>query len=424
MPLLQRLYNKELYHALLLVVAVLIPNTDSLPIRLASMSIILLAVWWIASGHYKQKLTKLKHNKFLWLFMALFLINLPGLLLRDYSADGYEILSRKLPLLLFPLVIGTSFDLSGKQRSQILIAFILGLFLMSLFTFREGIAVLLDREDLTTMVRLTLLHRPYSGLFSAFGLVALMSLFRQYTSISARVLLAAGILYFIFYIYILYAKMTVVALLVLAFVLAMVWATRKLGKGVVIGGGMVGIIAAAFFVSNNEKASTVAQKIIKFEDFSYQEYDIHLVSSINIRYINWGCSIELLKKDNNWLTGLGIGHTQQPLNACYKDLNPWIYELKMNSHNEYLDEMLRNGIVGLSILLLVLLIPAINSLKQTNYTYLSFLILFAVAILTENFLSRQAGIMYFALFASVFAFHDLKPKEIDLKFPEKDRLKV
>ena len=405
MQLIQRLYSPTLYHKLLLFVAVLIPNTDSLPVRLASVSILLVGLWWIASGNFKLKLSRLRENKLLWLFLALFLINIPGLLFTDHSASGFEMLGRKLPLLLFPLVIGTSFDLTKQQINQILIAFITGLFLMSLFTFREGIVVLLDREDLTTMVDLTLLHRPYAGLFSAFSLVALVHLYRQYTPTIAKAAIALAIPYFVFYIYILYAKMTVIALLVLALALAIWWLGRKISKTASIVACLLFIAGFIGFVATNEKASTVVEKVMRFEDFSYQEYNIHLVSSVNIRYINWGCSIETIRQDRNWLTGLGIGHAQPLLNACYKDRNPWIFEQSMNSHNEYLDEILRNGIIGLLILIAVLLAASCKSIRDGNYLYFSFILLLAVSFITENFLARQAGIMFFALFNALFAFH-------------------
>jgi O-antigen ligase len=407
MKALRKLYNEKIYFGLLLFVAVLIPNNESLPIRLASVSIILLSAWWLLTGHYQEKFERFKSNKLLWLFIAIYLINLPGLLLSTDINQGLEQLGRRLPLLFFPLVIGTSFRLTTRQINQLIMAFITGLFLMSLFTFREGILEVLDREDLTTMVRLTLLHRPFAGLFSAFAIVALVRFWNQYTSTRSRIVCLAGIAYFLFYIYVLYAKMAAIAMAVLCLLLLLVWAYYKLGKYVVLAAGMLFMLAGIWYITTNEQTKTVYDKIVRFEDFSYQEYDIHLVSSINIRYINWGCSIEVLKQDHNWLTGLGIGSPQAHLNLCYKDRNDWIYESQMNAHNDYLDEMLRNGVVGLLLLLSALAIPMVLALRQQHYTYFSMLVLFAVCIITENMLNRQAAIMFYALFNSAFAFYEL-----------------
>lgn len=395
--------NGKIYFILLLLVAVLTPTAEGLPVKLASLSVILLTVHWLISGDYRIKLEKLKANWLLWLFAALFLINLVGLYKVDNYKDASDILVRKLPLLLFPLVIGTSVKLTKHQVNCIIAAFIIGLFLTSLFTFREGLAVVLDRQDLTTMVELTLLHRPYSGLFGLFAIVGLVRFYTSTNSIAIKVLLALTVLYFLFFIYVIYVKMTIVALLILLALFVSIWLVKWWGKYPVIALAGILLLSASWYIGTNEKARTILTKIVKFEDFSYQEYNIHLVSSINIRYINWGCSFKALNEDNTWLTGLGIGNTQEKLNLCYKDLNPWIYENEMNAHNEYLEEMLRNGLAGLFILVLCLAIPTVLSLRHKKYTYLSFLVLIIVCCLTENILSRQAGIMFYALFNSVFA---------------------
>ncbi|PTX14913.1 hypothetical protein C8N40_10910 [Pontibacter mucosus] len=415
-----KIYNGKLYFILLLIVAVLTPTAEGLPVKLASLSVILLTLHWLISGEYAAKLEKLKRNKLLWLFLSLFLINLVGLYRVGDLKEASDILIRKLPILLFPLIIGTSDKLTKNQINYIITAFIVGLFLTSLFTFREGIAVVLDRQDLTTMVELTLLHRPYSGLFSLFAIVGLVRFYTSSNSVALRAFLIVAILYFLFFIYVIYVKMTIVALLTLLALFAIIWLIKRWGKyPVIVLGGML-FLSASWYIGTNEKAGTVIKKIIRSEDFSYQEYNIHLVSSINIRYINWGCSFKVLGEDKNWLTGLGVGNTQEKLNLCYKNLNPWIYENEMNAHNEYLEEMLRNGLTGLLILVLCLAVPTAHSLKHHQYTYLGFLILIIVCCITENVLSRQAGIMFYALFNSVFAFNTfnsgkwLRKKEVTL----------
>lgn len=400
----------KIYFLLLLFVAFITPTAEALPIKLASISVILLSAYWLLSGEYRTKIDRAKSNKLLWLFLALFLINLLGLLKTQDLEEASDILVRKLPLLLFPLVIATSHILTKKQINSIIIAFIVGLFATSLFTFRDGLFVVLDRTDLTTMVELTVLHRPYAGMFSIFAILGLIRLYGATSSLKKRIFIALAILYFLFFIYVIYAKMSVIALIAIASVFIIISAANRFGKYPVIAVGALIILTSLWYVSSDEKAMVVVNKLAKFEDFSYKEYNIHLVSSINIRYINWGCSIKVLRQDNSWLTGLGIGNTQDKLNLCYKDLNPWIYENQMNAHNEYLEETLRNGIAGLLILLLCLLIPLLLSIRYRNYTYLSFLVLISVCCITENVLSRQAGIMFYAMFTSLFAFNSFGRK--------------
>ncbi|WP_347156787.1 O-antigen ligase family protein [Pontibacter chitinilyticus] len=408
--------KEQVYYILLLLVAVLIPTAEAFSIKLASFSVILLSVWWIASGDITQKFYNLKNNRLLWLFAALYLVNLVGLLQHYNVPEANKLLLRKLPILLFPLIIGTSSAITKKQIHGLLVAFTASLLLISLYTFREGWHVLLNRTNITMLVNLVLIHRPYFGLFCAFAVVALFY-FIQLRLQPLLVKVAEGILilYFLFFIYLLYAKMIVVALIALPFIIATVVLAKKTKPYWVIIAILVIVCAASYVARTSATLQLVYHKIINAEDFSYQDYDINIVSSINIRYINWGCSYQVLKKDHNWVTGLGIGNVQEKLNACYKNLNPWIYESEMNAHNEYLEETLRNGVTGLVILLLCFLLPTMMSINKGNYLYFSFLVLFSICCITESMLSRQSGILFYSFLNAVLAFSCLSDRENRLR---------
>ena len=400
-----KVYTDKIYFILLLLIALLIPTVEASSVKLASFSIILLTFWWLISGDYELKFFRFKTNKLIWLFTALFLINLVSLLRTYHLSDATNLLTRKLALFLLPLIIGTSAAITKKQVNYLVICFICSLFVASIFTFREGLTIVLDRVDLTNLVRLVLIHRPYFGLFSAFAVIGLFHLFTVFPSTIVRGFLLLALLYFLWFIYVLYAKMTVLALAALVVVLLAVLIAKKINLYVTLALGLCVLLTAYMVIRTNNSVRVIYDKIINFEDFSYQEYNIHLVSSINIRYINWGCSVKVLEQDQNWIAGLGIGNAQEQLNLCYKNLNPWIYEGQQNAHNEYLEEMLRNGVVGLGIFILCLFIPVGISLNQNNYFYLSFLILFAICCITEDYLSRQGGVLFYAFFNSVFAFN-------------------
>jgi O-antigen ligase len=69
------------------------------------------------------------------------------------------------------------------------------------------------------------------------------------------------------------------------------------------------------------------------------------------------------------------------------------------------------GILGLLILIGSLIVPAVAANRNQNYLYLAFLLFFSLCFLTESVLNSQKGVVFFAFFNSLFAFHLLKRQE-------------
>ena len=412
-------YHYQVYFGLLLLTSALLPTAELLGVKALSFSLMLITFWFLLNGNWQQKWHRIRSNRLLWLFSALYLVNVISFFWSDDVDYAASLLVRKLPLLVLPVVVAASPTLSKKHVHYILIVFVTSLFLVSLTVFREGLTVLLNRHDLTDLVRLVPLHRPYLGMYCGFAILALLYFTSQTKRKALMALAVALCLYFGLYIFLIFSKMVVIVLGFILLITSLLYIRKRIGWPAALGALALLLVGAGITLSTNKQLVTAYHKIIAFEDFDYKEYDIQLVSSINIRYINWGCSMAILQKDNNWLTGLGLGNTQEQLQKCYKDRNPWIYEQQQNAHNEYFEEMLRNGIGGLLILALCFAVPLALCLHKYNYLYLSFILLFSLCCITESLLSRQAGIAFYALFNALFAFNFLQvPMFVAGKNPE------
>jgi len=82
----------------------------SLPVSIFTTSVfeILLFLNWILEGHFREKLQLFKKRKSLWLILSIYLVHV---LAMSYTIDfghGFHDLRIKLPLLILPLIIGTS----------------------------------------------------------------------------------------------------------------------------------------------------------------------------------------------------------------------------------------------------------------------------------------------------------------------------
>ncbi|MBO9582985.1 MAG: O-antigen ligase family protein [Flavobacterium sp.] len=114
------------------------------------------------------------------------------------------------------------------------------------------------------------------------------------------------------------------------------------------------------------------------------------------RYAAWSCSSRLIY-DSNFL-GMDFNLIQEKLNECYKPFhNPELVKFKINSHNQYLDYLLKGGILMLLAFISTLFIKIKYAIKNHNYLYLSITILFLISFITENILVRQYGIYSYFL---------------------------
>lgn len=113
------------------------------------------------------------------------------------------------------------------------------------------------------------------------------------------------------------------------------------------------------------------------------------------RYASWTCSIKLIN-DSHFL-GMDYNLIQQRLDECYQSFDNFeLKKFRINSHNQYLDFLLKGGFLLLITFLWTLFFKIKEALKQQQYLYFSITILFLISFITENILVRQYGIyIYF-----------------------------
>lgn len=115
--------------------------------------------------------------------------------------------------------------------------------------------------------------------------------------------------------------------------------------------------------------------------------------STGIRVGIYQCSLGLIKQ--NLIFGYGVGDSQDILNTCYTDKSELLLEHEYNTHNQYLDLMLKMGGLGLGIFLGFLMGNISKAQKNGNKEAIMVILLYAIVFLTENILARQSGVILF-----------------------------
>ncbi len=113
------LYYRYIYLGMLMILVAVLPHSRFL----LSMSEIGLVFFWIAEGNFKTKIKILKTHPEIIILASIFLLHIIGLIYTQNFSYAAKDLRIKLPLLLFPIVLGTSLKLSGKEIKQIILVF-------------------------------------------------------------------------------------------------------------------------------------------------------------------------------------------------------------------------------------------------------------------------------------------------------------
>ena len=81
------------------------------------------------------------------------------------------------------------------------------------------------------------------------------------------------------------------------------------------------------------------------------------------------------------------------------------YQMK-NFHNQYIQNFAELGVIGFVLLILILGLNLKNAFKSKDFIHIAFAILMISLFLTESFLWRQRGMVFFALFYCLFNHKD------------------
>ena len=127
--------RKRIHSTIYLIGLLLIAFFMPLSLFVTNASILLIVTNWIIEGGFASKFERLKENKGILIFCALFLVHLLWLVNTSNFAYAANDLRVKLPLLALPILIGTSDSISMKKLNAVLLVFVSGVLSAALIGF-------------------------------------------------------------------------------------------------------------------------------------------------------------------------------------------------------------------------------------------------------------------------------------------------
>jgi len=112
--------------------------------------------------------------------------------------------------------------------------------------------------------------------------------------------------------------------------------------------------------------------------------------------------LEMMKEEPVFFTGYGLNASNIKVEEKAKEYNVHEGYGKYNFHNQYIQNFAELGFFGFLILFAMLFINVKNAFKDKYFLHIAFAILMITLFLTESFLWRQRGVIYFTMLYCLF----------------------
>ena len=367
----------------------------------------LMAIFTLACliyGDYNQ--LKIKKNWIKLSIVSLWLIPFIQLLLLNKVDEYLNNLITKITLFLIPILILIGYQSNKINLSRILKFFIYGSVTASLFCLINAVIsyYFLKNDNAFTYTSLSLFHHPtYFTMYLNFvvGIIYLNNLkpiknFKLPTNLS---LIIISFLSF----FILFASSRVgwiTNILVHLFFISCMLFKKKISKKAII----YFLILMVPFSTVIYKNKTIQSRFNEIIHYTFQKIDQKKVqSSTSARKIIWSTSFKLIKE--KWITGYGTGQSKKVLQEQFKkDGYDFFFKRNYNSHNQYLQVFIDQGVFGFLLLVFFTFGMLYLSLQQYDFIYALFLVIMILNFMTESILETQSGVIFFAFFNTIFFF--------------------
>jgi O-antigen ligase len=140
--------------------------------------------------------------------------------------------------------------------------------------------------------------------------------------------------------------------------------------------------------------------------------EVEIYSSLVTRLTIWKSTIDLAK--DHLLYGVGSSNSRKELINYYKKTNQkFLLKHQFPVHNQYLDFLLKFGVLGALGAFVYIGFIGYIGLKSKNVIVFAFFLLFFISNLTDDFLIRFDGIVFSGFWICIFTSNYLKANRIN-----------
>ncbi|NDI98551.1 hypothetical protein GWA97_05650 [Flavobacterium sp. LaA7.5] len=353
--------------------------------------------------------------------MLLFMLMALSLLWSVDFKSTLKALSREAPLLFIPVAFCFNQPLSYKSLNKILENYSLGIILFGIillgraimrygegagtdvFFYHELATNDVNAIYLSVLVSMALMYFLCKKKKTFWGHVMMLFLLVFLFLLSSKVIIITNVLLIALY-YIFYSGMTVrgrVAAVTLLCIMA----------GLLGYYGKINERIAAEFTNNKQQNEAeggvhyvTLQEAWSRNDFNGNDF----LNGTSFRLYQIRIFTEMLEEDPILFTGYGLNASDDKVeeqgiehNLVHGDKDGLFYN-KLNFHNQYVQVFADLGIFGFLIVVVMLIINLKKGIHKKDFVHIAFAIVMISLFLTESFLWRQRGVVFFTMFYCIF----------------------
>lgn len=385
--------------------------------NMQSVAIILLALFWLLSGQYRNLLNNIRSHGFVLWWVLIFTLGAFSLLYTDNTETGLNDLGRKLSFLLLPLLIGGSDTYEEKRLHHVYGAYVLGTVCSALICIIHA-ATRYNGKEITVFFYDDL---PYltnnNAVFAAWkcflALVLVLFYPFRYGSLRTRRVMRSLVFFLLFTFFILLSSKTLIVFGVASlFIVLLYRLIRREGRMLA---NLVPLLLIAgmtwlLFNVNGSPLKKRYQDVTSTGTRDHVPYDIAQADNFAKRMSLWKAAWENYTEQRRWITGNGTGDVQDLQDRKLADPDfhyKNYYNIQslrdLNTHNMYLQTLLGTGLLGLAALLGLMLSGLWFGLTWKKYIPFIFFLVSFFFLAQESALQIQSGIVYLSFFACVWA---------------------
>lgn len=322
-------------------------------------------------------------------------------------ARGFDVVSKQLGILLFPLLFAITAPGIVKYRSRLLLGFSLGCTCTIAYLFIDALRVivyyhlpvksLFSRAFINHNFSLPIgMHATYLSMLLVIAMVYLLQeLFAAHPKkdkqfmMGCLLVLLAGLLQ-------LSSKSVLFSLLLIVNTAFPFFAIQKENR-------------RRFFLISLSVSALLVLFILSVDVFRNRymntlKEDLYQNTAVvvqNSRADRWNAAIDLIKQSP--VAGTGSGSEIPLLKELYFERKMYVsYLQSLNVHNQYLSFLINSGAIGLIVYLFTLYWGFRQSFKTRDILFFSFMVLVAVVSFSEDILDVNKGIFFYSFFFSFF----------------------
>ena len=353
--------------------------------------------------NWSQLLNLLNKKLVIWFSAFVFFIFLKSVFLNNFIEDISQI--KKLFQVLLLVIL--SFGLKEKNLSYLKSGIILGTFTSCTYSLIK-ICIIVFQTGVFNFTKGPLINetlpvqRLYLGLLCTFSLIFVFE--RLLKNQKKHNLFLA--VFFVFFVFLIAGRIAVVSVLFIIIYYVFTFLKSYMRYVAVL---LILLFSSVVMLTNNNLSKRIFHSDDNFRTSYFEKIEMH-----EPRFLIWKYSFEILKQ-TNLITGNGYSNTTEKLVNKYNNIpqqkkKNWFINKEFNTHNQYLDILISQGILA-GLLFLIFLSQAFKLAKE-SHTKLLLLISMLIYMTVYNNFHRLIGVYLFALILIVILSNDNAKKTI------------